>query len=302
MTETSRTLSGEAVETVVQALFVHPLKGARPVAVPIMRLDKLGALGDRRWMLVDENDVAITPRDVARLAQLVATLPTRGDGAILADSPLTLNMTGLPPLVVSHVSHDAPHRTVRCWDDTLEMADAGDAAAQWCSSAIGMVCRLMHMSTRSHRSLAARFAGSVPHAERGVTVTDGAPLLVLGAASVDALNARLRASGETVVGSDRFRANIVLNTQAPHIEDEWSDLMIGNVATALGSPCSRCVVPNIDPATLTQSTEPLRTLATYRRADDGKVMFGMNATHATPGVIRIGDRVTTVDVTATTES
>ena len=37
--------------------------------------------------------------------------------------------------------------------------------------------------------------------------------------------------------------------------------------------------------------EPLRTLATYRRAGE-KVLFGMNAMGAAQGVVRVGDEVT----------
>ncbi len=281
-----------AAPPTVHSLFVHPLKGARPVAVPVMHLDALGAIGDRRWMLVDEHGVVITPREVAGLAQLVALLPVRDDGGVRADSPLTLNAAGLPPLVVTHVSADAPHRTVQCWDDALEMADAGDAAAQWCSTALGVSCRLVHMTPRSHRPLAAKYAGSVPYADRGVAVTDGAPLLVLGTASLDALNDRLHVADEPPVSLDRFRANIVVNTAEPHLEDSWSHARVGDVAISFGSPCPRCVVTTIDPATLAQGVEPLRTLATYRRAAGGKVMFGMNATHEAPGSIKVGDTVT----------
>ncbi len=280
-----------AVHPVVQSLFVHPLKGARPVAVPVMQLDDLGAVGDRRWMLVDQSNVVITPREVAGLAQLVATLPLHADGSVRADSPLTLTAAGRPLLTVHHAADDGPHLTVQCWDDVLEMADAGDVAATWCSATLGVACRLVHMSARSHRALAAKYAGNLPYAGREVSVTDGAPLLLLGTASLDALNERLRADGQPPVAMDRFRANVMLSTTQAHVEDNWSRITIGNVSVSIGSPCPRCVVTTIDPATLSKSVEPLRTLATYRRALDGKVMFGMNATHLAPGRIAVGERV-----------
>jgi len=43
-----------------------------------------------------------------------------------------------------------------------------------------------------------------------------------------------------------------------------------------------------------KGVEPLRTLAGYR-TQAGAVMFGMNATHAAPGVIRVGDAVRVVE-------
>ncbi len=274
----------------VSALFVHPLKGARPVAVPVMPLDELGAVGDRRWMLVDESNVAITPRDVSRLAQLIATLPRGDEGAIAADGPLTLSVTGLPTITVAHASTGV-HREVRCWDDVLLMADAGNAAAEWCSSALETPCRLMHMVPESHRPLQARFAGSLPHSARAVSVTDGAPLLLLGEASLGALNDRLRSKGESVLTADRFRPNVLLSGTAAHDEDGWARIMIGEVEVGVGSPCLRCVVTTLDIETLSRSVEPLRTLAEYRRGENGGVVFGMNATHASPGTLRVDDPV-----------
>ena len=274
----------------VSALFVHPLKGARPVGVPVMPLDELGALGDRRWMLVDESNTAITPRDVSRLAQLVAALPLRDDGAIAADGPLTLSATGLTTITIPHAPAGV-RREVRCWNDTLVMADAGDAAAEWCSNALEVPCRLVHMLPESHRPLQARYAGALPHSARAVSVTDGAPLLLLGEATLSALNDRLRLKGASVLTVDRFRPNVLLAGTHANDEDTWESIMIGEQHIGVGSPCVRCVVTTLDVETLEKSVEPLRTLAEYRRGENGGVYFGMNVTHASPGALRVGDSV-----------
>lgn len=275
----------------VTDLFVHPLKGAAPVRVQRLRLDALGAVGDRRWLLVDAHGVALTQREVPGLARIRAELPMH-DGAIAGDAPLTLHRHGGVPLVVPPTAPGAPLRTVRVWDDDVALADAGDAAAEWCSDAVGVPCRLMHWTSASHRALAPKYAGPLDASGRDVTVTDGAPLLLLGAASLDALNARLTASGSSRLGVERFRPNVLLGTTAPHEEDRWEHIRIGDVEIGVGSPCPRCVVTTIDQQSLAQGTEPLRTLALYRRAASGGVMFGMNATHAHAGEILVGDEVT----------
>jgi uncharacterized protein YcbX len=46
----------------------------------------------------------------------------------------------------------------------------------------------------------------------------------------------------------------------------------------------------VDPVTGEAGVEPLRTLAKYRRDASG-VVFGMNATHAEPGTLRVGDSI-----------
>jgi uncharacterized protein YcbX len=277
----------------VTDLFVHPLKGAAPVRVQRLRLDARGAVGDRRWLLVNDQGVALTQREVPRLALIHAELPMH-DGAVVSDAPLTLHRRGAVPLVVPPAAPDAPLRVVRVWADEQAQADAGDAAAEWCTDAVGVTCRLLHLTSASHRALAAKYAGPLDAAGREVSVTDGAPLLLLGAASLDALNARLTSTGSAPLGVERFRPNVLLGTTAPHEEDRWERIRIGEVEIGVGSPCPRCVVTTIDQHTLAQGVEPLRTLALYRRAASGGVMFGMNATHAhgDAGEIRVGDDVT----------
>lgn len=279
----------------VSDLFVHPLKGAAPQRVQRLRLDALGAIGDRRWVLVGDDDVQLTAREVPQLLHVRATLPTH-DGAIGDEAPLALSYPGrddeLPPLFVPHGGPRAARRAVRLWDDVVTLVDAGDEAAAWCARAVGRPCRLMHIDADSHRPLQPRYAGPLPADGREVAAPDGAPLLLLGVASVEALNARLAVLGEGAVSVARFRPNVVLGTSAPHEEDTWARVRIGAAELGVGSPCPRCVVTTIDPVTLAQRVEPLRTLARYRRDASGGVMFGMNATHAAAGEIVVGDAVT----------
>ena len=274
----------------VTDLFVHPLKGAAPQRVRRLRLDIRGALGDRRWVLADGEGSQLTAREVPRLLHVVATLPTH-DGAISAEAPLTLAADGMPSMVVPAAPPGSPRRPVRVWDDLVELADAGDAAAAWCSDAVGTPCRLMHITPDSHRPLAPKYAGPLPALGRDVAAPDGAPLLLLGAASLDALNTRLVADGSPPLGVERFRPNVVLATRAPHEEDRWAHVRLGEVVVGVGTPCPRCVVTTLDPVTLARGVEPLRTLARYRRGAGGAVCFGMNATHAGPGEITVGDEV-----------
>jgi uncharacterized protein len=282
-------------------LFVHPLKGAAPMRVHRLRLDALGAVGDRRWVLVDAQGDALTPRDVPALTQVVATLPMH-DGAVHRDAPLALQAPGLDAIVVPPAGPEHALRPVRVWDDVVDLADAGEVAAEWASAAVGVPCRLMHWTAASRRPLAAKYAGVLPNTGRDVTITDGAPLLLLGSASLTALNLRLTSAGRAPVGLERFRPNVVLATAAPHEEDGWERVRVGAVEIGVGSPCPRCVVTTIDPGTLAQDVEPLRTLAQYRRGEGGGVMFGMNATHAAPGELVVGDVVDVLSHRSTTPS
>lgn len=279
----------------VTDLFVHPLKGAAPQRVQRLRIDALGAVGDRRWVLVDAHGRQLTAREVPRLLHVEATVPI-ADGAVVADAPLALRVRDTadasPSLFVAHGGDDAPRREVRVWDDIVSLVDAGDTAAEWCSDAVGVSCRLMHWAPDSHRPLRAKYAGPLPTTGRDVTITDGAPLLLLGAASLDELNGRLTASGSASLPFARFRPNVVLATHAPHEEDRWSLVRVGSVRLGVGSACARCVVTTIHPETLVRDVEPLRTLASYRRGAEGSVLFGVNASADGPGDIAVGDDLT----------
>ena len=276
----------------VAALFVHPIKSAAAISVDTLALDDRGAVGDRRWLIVDDTGMQITARETPRLALVQPHFAT--SDAIPAtqtgvDGPLWLDAPGQSRLTLE-LPTTAATRAVRVWNDTVEAHDAGTDVAEWMSDAIGRHCRVVRLAEHAHRPLARKYAGPLPHAGRRVAFSDGAPLLILGQASVDALSARLVEQGGAPMTVSRFRPNILLSHTTPHEEDSWSHIRIGDMHIGIGSPCARCVMTTINPLTGEKGAEPLRTLATYRR-QDGLVMFGMNATHATPGDIAVGAEV-----------
>ena len=81
---------------------------------------------------------------------------------------------------------------------------------------------------------------------------------------------------------DRFRPNLVVSGCAPHAEDSWQRIRIGDVPFTVAKPCSRCVVVTTDQSTGERHREPLATLSTYRLFR-GKVMFGQNLIHERMG-------------------
>ncbi|QJR34589.1 MOSC domain-containing protein [Gemmatimonas groenlandica] len=272
----------------VAALFVHPLKSAAGIRVQELTLDERGAVGDRRWILADSNGAMITARETHRLVLIRPSFLTDDrHGGIRLTAP------GLPPLDVptEWINRAARTQTVRVWDDDVVAHDVGDIAAAWCSAAAGRACRLLRLADVDRRPLAPRFAGTIDAHARYVAMSDGAPLLLLGMASIDALNARLLESGHAdVMDLRRFRANVLVAGTRPHDEDTWRDIRIGDVSLSVVSACTRCVLTTVDPDSAESGHEPLRAFAQYRRADGG-VIFGMNTTHRAAGVIRIGDEL-----------
>lgn len=268
----------------VAALFVHPIKSAAPIPVDFLDFDDRGARGDRRWVLVDANDTAITQRDRHRLALVRASFVSDDrNGALHVEAP------GMDPTVLD-TDDDAQSRRIRIWDDVTTGDDAGDDAAAWMSEAIGASCRVMRLARDARRPLKEKYVGPLSNEGRDVAFPDGSPLLILGLASIEALNARLAAHDEAPMLVNRFRPNVLLDGTTAHEEDSWALVQIGAMPVGVGQACPRCVMTTLDQESTRQGVQPLRELATYRR-QGSEVVFGMNATHAHPGSIHVGDDV-----------
>lgn len=75
----------------------------------------------------------------------------------------------------------------------------------------------------------------------------------------------------------RFRPSLVVAGAEPYAEDGWKRIRIGDIEFRVVKPCTRCAIPQLDPATAQRShdLEPMATLLTYRKSRDG-VLFGQN--------------------------
>jgi uncharacterized protein len=251
----------------VTELYVYPVKGARGISLETADLDEFGVRHDRRWMIVDAAGGFITQRSHPSLALLTTELEP---DALVLRSP----RAGVLSLPLA-VDHGEP-RTVRVWDDVVEVLDAGAAAA-----------RLLFMPEDCLRQADPAYAAPGDR----VSFADGFPLLLITQASLDELNRRLPAP----VPMARFRPNVVVSGAAPHDEDRWRSIRAGGVPLDVVKPCARCAVTTIDQATGVAGREPLRTLAQYRRRD-GKLWFGQNVVHRGAGELRVGADVEVLTV------
>jgi len=104
------------------------------------------------------------------------------------------------------------------------------------------------------------------------------------------------------VPMNRFRPNIIVRGGAPYEENTWESIQMNDVILGCAAPCLRCVITTTDQETgKRDSPEPLRTLATYRRAPDGtSVIFGVYLVHSGTGKLRVGDRLVSHAATALT--
>ncbi|MEK9137047.1 MAG: MOSC N-terminal beta barrel domain-containing protein [Bacteroidota bacterium] len=253
----------------ISQLNIYPIKSCRGVSLQSAQLEERGLQYDRRWMLVDGQQRFLTQREWPRMALIAVEIKS---------DHLRVSAPAMPPLSVPIRSVGNQHQLVNVWADHVLAADVGDDAGGWFSEFLGLPCRLVHMPDTAERVATRKGVSSQ------VSFADAYPLLLISEASLAELNSRL----DEPLPMKRFRPNLVVRGCTPYEEDTWNKIVAGGVTLHVVKPCTRCVIPTIDPDTGIKSKEPTRTLATYR-ARDGKVMFGQNVIHEGMGRLCVGE-------------
>lgn len=262
-------------ELTLSAIYRYPIKSAGGQSLSVGKMDCFGLEDDRRWMLVDSEGLFVSQRTLPEMALL---------GVQSSKAGVELRFGGDVVELARPEQADAKSDSVRVtvWGDQLDAHLADDRINAWLSERLGQALRLVWCPPEARRRVDPNFA----RADELCAFVDGFPLLVVGQASLDALNARL----PQAVPMNRFRPNLVIAGGEAHAEDRSQRLRIGNTELALVKPCSRCVIPSIDQATGKCDPHINRVLAAYRRRD-GSIYFGMNALGASGAVFRVGDPV-----------
>ncbi|NQD35835.1 MOSC domain-containing protein [Permianibacter sp. IMCC34836] len=263
----------------LSSLHIYPIKGIAGIALASARVEPRGLQGDRRWMLIDENDQFISQRELPAMSQFNAV----ADGAGWRISTAG-QLPALPPLLLQ--TPTAAERVLATvWSDTVSAIVAPEPVNAWFSRALAQPVRAVFMDAEARRPVDRDYG----RASDEVSFADGFPLLIANTASLADLNARI---GESLTMA-RFRPNLVLSGAEAWTEDGWQRLRIGDIEIDLVKPCARCQVTTLDPATgqMHGRQEPLRTLAKFRK-DAGKVMFAVNAIARGSGPLQAGMPVT----------
>ncbi len=254
----------------LESIHVFPVKSCAGTAPVEALLVETGFDLDRAWMVVDTAGELVTQRELPRMALIQPTL--KGEEMILR----------APGMLALHVALDRVEAPCKAtvWDDTVAAFDMGALCAQWFSDFLGQTLRLARFDPEGRRLANRRWTGEI---EAETAFQDGFPLLVASNASLAEVNRRLALAGEAPVTMARFRPNLVLGGLDAHGEDHLDEVVFdtpeGPVRLKMVKPCSRCPIPDVDPATGVPGHAVGDVLMQYRadRRLEGALTFGMNA-------------------------
>lgn len=272
----------------------YPVKGCAGTPSDSVFLTPAGPAHDRAFMVVGEDGVFRTQRTHPRLARIRPRV--LGDGASLVlDSA---DGDGRWGSVRVDVRVDGPRREVEMFGDAYRGIDQGDDAAGWLSDCLGSPSRLVRVPPEHDRVADGLHPGTSGYA-------DSNAVHLLSRASLAGLNSRMAERGAPPLATDRFRPNIVVDGDAtrggdwadePHAEDLARRIAVGEAELGYARLAVRCAVTMVDQADGVRSgPEPLRSLASYRRAAGGGVVFGAKFSVLRPGKLSLGDELTVLE-------
>jgi len=253
---------------------IYPIKSLGKISLQSSLAQIRGLKHDRRMMLTDERGNFLSQRKHPEMTRFTLSLVDEcflvkhhGDELFI---PMNLQSKG--------------SRQVTIWGDQLLAPEAGPHFNKWFSEHLNIECYLIFMDEHTNRSVNKKY--TVNH--ETVSFADGFPYLIIGSASLDDLNNRADVS----IPMNRFRPNMVIETDIPFVEDHLDVFNIGGAIFKRSKPCARCVITTTDQNTGKREKEPLKTLSEYRKMDN-KILFGQNLICLKEGMVNIGDEVIT---------
>ena len=212
---------------------------------------------DRNWMLVDAENKFVTRRERPDLSLVKTTLKEEG-------FQFSFNTKTVELSIQASEFHSEKIES-KVWDSEVFGFDEGENASAFFSDFLKEDVRLIRMPLQPERMEMAPLTGE----HTPSSFADSFPILIVGTASLDALNANL----EEPIDARYFRPNLVFQTERSFEEDEWQEIHIGNTTLRKAKPCGRCRMINVNPDTGIYRTDVMRELAKLRTVKN-KVILG----------------------------
>ncbi|MEZ4949309.1 MAG: MOSC domain-containing protein [Saprospiraceae bacterium] len=244
----------------LSGIFIYPVKSLLGFEADAWPVRPEGLAYDRKWMLLDENGKFLTQRKIPMMCRLQARI----EKGKLIISDLRGEQADL--IEPADYNQSESLQKVTVWSDDTVGFEVSKEADEWFSNALEIKCKLVRQPDGAER-IHQRF-----ESKKLVSFADSQPFLIVGTASLDELNSRI----DSKVRMNRFRPNLVIETQKPYEEDSWTKFNIGDLPIQKTKLCARCKVVNIEQETGDESLKILNVLSDYRK-ENGEVNFGIRA-------------------------
>jgi uncharacterized protein len=258
-------------------IWIYPIKSLGGIPLTSAKVLGKGLEFDRRWMLIDDNNVFMTQRIHTQMAMFKTELSGR---------QLTVRKKNATSNQSITFSTDAPaigeKIKAKIWDDDVDVFEIDQRLSKWFSEHLQMTCRLVSFPENNPRAVDPKYKVN----DENVSLADAYPFLIIGENTLADLNSRL---GEPVP-MNRFRPNFVFTGGEPFEEDTWKEFKIGENRFVGVKQCGRCVLITVNQETAQKGIEPLYTLSTYRKRET-KVLFGQNLVALDNGIVNVGDKI-----------
>lgn len=263
-------------EIKLHEICIYPIKSCAPFRVDTNWIVNCRGLKfDREWMIVKSTGVALTQKSDVKLCLIQPIINE-------AENTLTLNFLDAESVRIPlrRDPNDNKTKSLFCQSkvcgDRIDGIDCGDEVADWlCDVLCTSGLRLIQQNLNDKRT--AKMNSTI---EQTISLSNQAQFLLINIASVSWLTDKINDwiemdnCAEKVLQNtiDRFRANLVIESNKPLEETNWKSIKIGDVQLSVTGSCTRCQMICIDQSTGEKTTEPLQTIA---REFQGKVRFGI---------------------------
>jgi hypothetical protein len=274
-------MKSQLEQATVSALYYYPIKSCKGIAVATAQITETGILHDRELMVVNaETGEFFTQRELSKMALIAPHIK---------DGYLELTAPGMPALKIA-LQDEGKTINANVWGDICPSVDQGAEVAAWLGDFLGVKACLVKMRPDFNRPIDPNYALNPANQ---VSFADGYPFLLVSEESLADLNGR---TGENLP-MNRFRPNIVITGSGIAFgEDYIVRGKVGEINFNVVKPCARCKITTTDQITTEIGKEPLRTLATFRRGRGGGVFFGQNVIHENTGTLKIGDKLSVLEL------
>ncbi|BCE02820.1 MOSC domain-containing protein [Marinicellulosiphila megalodicopiae] len=240
----------------IQSLYIYPVKSLSGIKIQTMEFDELGPKHDRRYMLIDNNNLMMTQRNHPILARFNTQLLKNNLIISYLDDSINIDLASNTNKKVKSA----------LWDDEVFGLEVSQEISDWFSKKLESNVKFIKYDNRHPRTMDSKYVNT----RKQVGFADGFQILITQQSSLEALGL------EENEDMERFRPNIVLEGGHPFSEDYWRQIKINELLIDIVKPCARCSMPAVNPLDGSRQPIVIRKLA-QTRLFNKEIYFGQNA-------------------------